>query len=93
MDHFAKPEDTLTIAQKEGKLQRNFQGYTTHAQTDLIAFGVSSISHLNGVYIQNHTDISVWNAHPRKLRRIRIKPRLYTLWKIIWKTRCGPHGD
>lgn len=60
MDHFAKPEDTLTIAQKEGKLQRNFQGYTTHAQTDLIAFGVSSISHLNGVYIQNHTDISLY---------------------------------
>lgn len=60
MDHFAKPEDTLTVAQKEGKLQRNFQGYTTHAETDLIAFGVSSISHLNGVYIQNHTDISLY---------------------------------
>ncbi|SBS33920.1 Oxygen-independent coproporphyrinogen-III oxidase [Marinomonas spartinae] len=60
MDHFAKPDDNLTIAQEEGKLQRNFQGYTTHADTDLIAFGVSSISNLNGVYIQNHTDLSLY---------------------------------
>ncbi|MBJ7554009.1 oxygen-independent coproporphyrinogen III oxidase [Marinomonas spartinae] len=60
MDHFAKPDDTLTIAQNEGKLQRNFQGYTTHADTDLIAFGVSAISNLGGVYIQNHTDLSLY---------------------------------
>jgi len=60
MDHFAKPDDTLTIAQNEGKLQRNFQGYTTHADTDLIAFGVSAISNLSGVYIQNHTDLSLY---------------------------------
>ena len=60
MDHFAKPSDPLTIAQQEGKLQRNFQGYTTNADTDLIGFGVSSISQLNGVYIQNHTDLSLY---------------------------------
>lgn len=58
MDHFAKPNDSLTQAQKQGLLQRNFQGYTTHADTDLVAFGVSAISDLNGVYIQNHTDLS-----------------------------------
>ncbi|MCB5160326.1 oxygen-independent coproporphyrinogen III oxidase [Marinomonas algarum] len=57
MDHFAKPDDSLAIAQKQGQLQRNFQGYTTHAGTDLIAFGVSAISDLQGVYIQNHTDL------------------------------------
>jgi oxygen-independent coproporphyrinogen-3 oxidase len=57
MDHFAKPNDSLAIAQKEGKLQRNFQGYTTHAGTDLVAFGVSAISDLGGTYIQNHTDL------------------------------------
>ncbi|MEL0613729.1 oxygen-independent coproporphyrinogen III oxidase [Marinomonas arenicola] len=60
MDHFAKPNDSLKLAQEKGQLQRNFQGYTTHAETDLIAFGVSAISHLKGVYIQNHTDLSLY---------------------------------
>jgi oxygen-independent coproporphyrinogen-3 oxidase len=58
MDHFAKPSDSLAKAQKQGELQRNFQGYTTHAGTDLVAFGVSAISDIKGVYIQNHTDLS-----------------------------------
>ncbi|GAA0218834.1 oxygen-independent coproporphyrinogen III oxidase [Marinomonas primoryensis] len=58
MDHFAKPGDSLAKAQKQGELQRNFQGYTTHAGTDLVAFGVSAISDIKGVYIQNHTDLS-----------------------------------
>ncbi|UTW01479.1 oxygen-independent coproporphyrinogen III oxidase [Marinomonas rhizomae] len=66
MDHFAKPTDSLAIAQKQGKLQRNFQGYTTHAGTDLVAFGVSAISDLNGVYIQNHTDLSAYRASIEK---------------------------
>ncbi|MCV2402794.1 oxygen-independent coproporphyrinogen III oxidase [Marinomonas sp. C2222] len=57
MDHFAKPTDSLALAQKEELLQRNFQGYTTHLGTELIAFGVSSISNLNGIYIQNHTNL------------------------------------
>jgi len=60
MDHFSKPDDSLAQAQKQGKLQRNFQGYTTHAGTDLVAFGVSAISDLSGVYIQNHTDLSTY---------------------------------
>ncbi|WP_111637116.1 oxygen-independent coproporphyrinogen III oxidase [Marinomonas shanghaiensis] len=60
MDHFAKPYDSLAQAQKQGSLQRNFQGYTTHADTDLVAFGVSAISDLNGVYIQNHTDLTLY---------------------------------
>lgn len=53
MDHFAKPEDSLVQAQRAGKLQRNFQGYSTHGDCDLVAFGVSSISAFGGVYIQN----------------------------------------
>ena len=56
MDHFAKPNDALTRAQQEQNLQRNFQGYTTHADTDLLAFGVSAISQLDGTYFQNHPD-------------------------------------
>ncbi|GBF79545.1 oxygen-independent coproporphyrinogen III oxidase [Aphanothece sacrum] len=53
MDHFAKPNDELSIAQKEGKLHRNFQGYTTKPESDLFAFGVTSISMLQDVYVQN----------------------------------------
>lgn len=53
MDHFAKPDDTLAIAQREGKLHRNFQGYTTHSDCDLIAMGVSSISQQANTYSQN----------------------------------------
>src|SRR5574341_326173 len=44
MDHFALPEDDLAQAQARGTLQRNFQGYSTHARTDLLAFGVSAIA-------------------------------------------------
>ena len=53
MDHFAKPDDELAIAQAEGTLHRNFQGYTTHAECDLIAVGVSSISSVGNSYSQN----------------------------------------
>ncbi len=53
MDHFAKPDDELAIAQAEGSLHRNFQGYTTHAECDLIAIGVSSISSISNSYSQN----------------------------------------
>ncbi|MGB7443441.1 MAG: oxygen-independent coproporphyrinogen III oxidase [Coleofasciculaceae cyanobacterium] len=54
MDHFAKPNDELAVAQREGKLHRNFQGYTTKPESDLIGFGITSISMLNDVYVQNH---------------------------------------
>jgi len=54
MDHFAKPNDELTIALREKKLYRNFQGYSTHSGADLYAMGISSISQLPRVYAQNH---------------------------------------
>ena len=54
MDHFAKPNDELAIAQQEGTLHRNFQGYTTKPESDLFAFGMTSISMLNDVYVQNY---------------------------------------
>ena len=53
MDHFAKPADDLAVAQRQGRLHRNFQGYSTHAETDLVACGVSAISAVNGTYSQN----------------------------------------
>ena len=53
MDHFAKPEDELAIALHEGRLQRNFQGYSTYADCDLVAIGVSSIGKIGNTYSQN----------------------------------------
>lgn len=57
MDHFAKPDDELAVAQREGSLHRNFQGYTTHSNCDLIGMGVSSISSVAGCYSQNAKDL------------------------------------
>ncbi|MFC2123339.1 oxygen-independent coproporphyrinogen III oxidase [Bacteroidota bacterium] len=54
MDHFAKPDDELTIAMKNGTLYRNFQGYSTHAGINLLALGITSISMLSDLYIQNY---------------------------------------
>src|SRR5690606_9604371 len=53
MDHFAKPSDDLAIAQRQGRLHRNFQGYSTHAEADLIACGVSAIGAVGAIYTQN----------------------------------------
>ena len=53
MDHFARPGDDLAIAQVQGRLHRNFQGYSTHAELDLVACGVSAISAVAGTYSQN----------------------------------------
>lgn len=53
MDHFAKPEDELAVAQRNGTLTRNFQGYSTHAECDLVGLGVSAISKVGFCYAQN----------------------------------------
>lgn len=53
MDHFAKPDDELAVAQRQGRLHRNFQGYSTHAEADLMAFGVSAIGKVGPSYCQN----------------------------------------
>lgn len=62
MDHFAKPEDELAIAQKSHCLHRNFQGYTTHEEYELIGVGVSSIGALNDQYHQNVRDLPSYYA-------------------------------
>ncbi|MCO6523654.1 MAG: oxygen-independent coproporphyrinogen III oxidase [Candidatus Schmidhempelia sp.] len=60
MDHFAKPTDELAIAQQQGLLHRNFQGYTTLAENDLLGLGVSAISMLGNSYAQNHKELSTY---------------------------------
>jgi oxygen-independent coproporphyrinogen-3 oxidase len=53
MDHFARPDDELAIAQRQGRLHRNFQGYSTYADCDMLAFGISSINKVGPTYSQN----------------------------------------
>ncbi|MDB5918070.1 MAG: oxygen-independent coproporphyrinogen oxidase [Massilia sp.] len=62
MDHFAKPDDDLAVSQREGRLQRNFQGYSTHAEADMVALGVSGISAFGGTYSQNDKSIAGYYA-------------------------------
>jgi oxygen-independent coproporphyrinogen-3 oxidase len=57
MDHFAKPTDALAVAQRNGYLHRNFQGYSTHADCDLLGLGVSAIGAIGPTYSQNHRDL------------------------------------
>jgi oxygen-independent coproporphyrinogen-3 oxidase len=58
MDHFAKPDDEMVRAQQSKTLYRNFQGYTTHKDCDIYAFGVSAISQTNEVYVQNAKNLA-----------------------------------
>jgi oxygen-independent coproporphyrinogen-3 oxidase len=60
MDHFSLPNDDLTRAQQLGSLHRNFMGYTTHADCDLIGLGVSAISHIGDSFSQNPRDLPAW---------------------------------
>lgn len=57
MDHFAKPSDDLAVAQRTGRLRRNFQGYSTAAGSDIYAFGISGISQTENAYWQNEKDL------------------------------------
>ena len=66
MDHFARPGDELAIAQREGKLHRNFQGYTTQGDSDLLGMGVSAISMIGDSYAQNEKELKSWYAAVEK---------------------------
>lgn len=61
MDHFAKPDDELAIAQREGKLYRNFQGYSTHSDCDLVGMGITSIGRVGDAYSQNVKDLLLYD--------------------------------
>ncbi|MCO6552876.1 MAG: oxygen-independent coproporphyrinogen III oxidase [Gilliamella sp.] len=73
MDHFAKPYDDLAIAQQENKLHRNFQGYTTQGDTDLLGLGVSAISMLGDSYAQNQKDLKIYQTQ--------VEQKGHGLWK------------
>ena len=62
MDHFAKPGDALAVAQSQGRLHRNFQGYSTQPDCDLVGLGVSAIGSLGPTYSQNHRTLEDYYA-------------------------------
>ncbi|NAW68958.1 oxygen-independent coproporphyrinogen III oxidase [Vibrio sp. V27_P1S3P104] len=75
MDHFALPDDELAIAQREGVLHRNFQGYTTQGNCDLVGFGVSAISMIGDVYAQNQKELKRYYRQVNEMR--------HALWKGV----------
>lgn len=107
MDHFAKPGDELAHAQRVGKLHRNFQGYSTQAELDLLAFGVSSISNVGNCYAQNAKTIDEYTEMLTKdklptargahlsaedhLRR-RVIQRLMCDFQLDLRTLAAQHG-
>ena len=60
MDHFAKPGDDLAVAQRQGRLHRNFQGYSTYAEAEMVSCGVSAISAVGGTYSQNEKSLEAY---------------------------------
>lgn len=75
MDHFALPDDELAIAQRSGVLHRNFQGYTTQGDCDLIGFGVSSISMVGNSYAQNQKELKKYYAQ--------VDEKRHALWRGV----------
>jgi oxygen-independent coproporphyrinogen-3 oxidase len=65
MDHFARPDDPMAKAMKEGRLIRNFMGYAVAAGSDLLGFGPSAIGNVGGVYSQNDKILSKWEREVR----------------------------
>jgi oxygen-independent coproporphyrinogen-3 oxidase len=63
MDHFALPDDDLAIAKRQGRLHRNFQGYSTQPDCDLISLGVSAIGRVGATYSQNAKTIEEYYDH------------------------------
>jgi oxygen-independent coproporphyrinogen-3 oxidase len=62
LDHFALPDDELSRARLDQSLHRNFQGYTTRADSDLVAFGVSAIGKVQGTHVQNDRSLKAYYA-------------------------------
>jgi oxygen-independent coproporphyrinogen-3 oxidase len=62
MDHFARPDDPLAVAKREGRLHRNFQGYSTQPDCDLIGLGISAIGKVGDTYAQNAKTLDAYAA-------------------------------
>src|SRR6266852_6805505 len=93
MDHFARPSDELSLAQRERTLHRNFQGYTTKAGADLYGMGVSSISGIGACYAQNERSLQPYqDAIARRgiatMRGYRLSPDDFIRRSVIGRLLC-----
>jgi oxygen-independent coproporphyrinogen-3 oxidase len=93
MDHFAKPDDELTLAQQNGTLHRNFQGYSTHVDCDLIGIGMSAIGRVCDNYHQNVRDLDKYyelldTGHLPLERGIELEPDDLLRREIITQLMC-----
>ncbi|MGF1872353.1 oxygen-independent coproporphyrinogen III oxidase [Photobacterium indicum] len=75
MDHFALPDDELAVAQRNGVLHRNFQGYATQGDCDLLGMGVSAISMIGDCYAQNQKELKTYYSNVQEKRQ--------ALWKGV----------
>jgi oxygen-independent coproporphyrinogen-3 oxidase len=96
MDHFALPGDDLARAQSAGSLHRNFMGYTTHAECDLIGLGVSAISQIGDSYSQNPRELPAWevaidSGRLPVWRGLTLSPDDQIRAEVIQQLMC--HGD
>jgi oxygen-independent coproporphyrinogen III oxidase len=62
MDHYALPDDELAVAQREGRLWRNFMGYTTQRSADMLGLGLSAIGYVGNAFVQNTRKLSDWRT-------------------------------
>ena len=94
MDHFARMDDPLAIARREGTMRRNFMGYTTHRGVDIQAFGASAISQTATTYFQNVRDLEPWEQaidageHP-VARGLRLREEDQLRREIIMGVMCS----
>lgn len=98
LDHFARPDDELALAQKAGTLHRNFQGYSTHAGLSLYGFGLSSISQTEHVYLQNHKTLIAYRSAVASgqlpvERGLRLAPEDKRRRTIIMRIMCDRRLD
>lgn len=98
LDHFARPDDSLAVAQRAGTLHRNFQGYSTQAGASLYSFGISSISSTPDTYRQNFKTVPEWRAalDAGRLpveRGLRLTPEDHRRRTIIMRLMCDRRLD
>ncbi len=98
MDHFALADDSLAVAKREGRLQRNFQGYSTHRDCDLIGLGLSAIGRVGATYYQNAKALPDYYAAVRKgrlpvVRGVRLTPDDLLRRTVIMDLMCQGRLD
>ena len=90
MDNFARPNNELAVAQRNGSLHRNFQGYSAHAQCDSIGFGVSAISQISDNFSQNTINLEEYHSSLEQ-SRLPIKRGYYSLQEDLLRREVIQH--